>query len=467
MSKNPGLVDQSYKILFILYAPIGVITFLIKAYIKLDIDYLPLTAVITSLLSVVIAVVIVVTGFFSREKLRQDPELHIPLILRHRFLILYVLMAVISLNISLFYVYQKYREDVHLIASSQQGAVEIVALVHITNELGKYWQDTQQLMQGLGMFVMNKPQMTERYHFSFFDHKNRFDDALKARVVKEIKLGVNYFICTASAACSPLAEQFDTLSKLARPKGQRPVLIITATATSALKTKSHQVYRFYPRNQETVALLVKMAKKRGFKEASYIAINDANGRDAVNLFIDQWGGEGREIVPGLYLDPLLSERRAAEKIDAFFSQIEAPEVVFVAHYKNITDGLLTLDDKTTLLVTASFLDKFSNDRLDKVIQSDRWISVMPDYKDQQALFDQLPPSFFYLTLDKLTNAIDQAQGNPEAFHSAWMASDYPAVLNFERDGEADFKIHMKPRSYRQGTMTPGSSKKVMNESTVQ
>jgi hypothetical protein len=206
------------------------------------------------------------------------------------------------------------------------------------------------------------------------------------------------------------------------------------------------VYRFSPRNQELIHELVQVGKNHKNKRASYIAIDDAYGRNAVSLFIEMWNGGGREIVPGLYLNPTLSKKNARLKIEKHFSAIADLDVVLVAHTENITDGLLSIQGNPEFLITPGyqkdFIKALSNDT--GGIQSGKWFSVESEYKQEGIMTDKLSLDFFYLTLDKLTHTIIETNGDPAKFHTQWMSADYPPILTFERASDADFKIELGP-----------------------
>ncbi|WP_428356838.1 hypothetical protein [Methyloprofundus sp.] len=159
-----------------------------------------------------------------------------------------------------------------------------------------------------------------------------------------------------------------------------------------------------------------------------------------------WNGEGREIVPGLYLNPTLSKKNAQLKIEKYFSTITDLEVVLVAHTENISDGLLSIQGNPEFLISPGYQKDFIKSLNNGAggIQSGKWFSVESEYKQEGIMTNKLSLDFFYLTLDKLTHTIIETKGDPAKFHAQWMSTDYPPILNFERASDADFKIKLVP-----------------------
>jgi len=448
MSAGNGLIDKSYKILFVIYAPIAVGTFIVKFFSFLAINTLFLTAVAFSGVSIILAVAIIIAYLFNRQSIQLDEEINIPFLLKHKFLIFYIFITLVSFGVSLYHLYQEDKYGGIVGVQSENDVTEIVVLVHITNELDKQWEETEKLVEGLGLLVMKKPEVTRRFHFSFIDHKNKFDESLEEIVKVEIDKGVKYFLCISSEACLSLSQKFETITETNGFVERKPLLIMTGTASSEIQPKIDGLYRFYPRNQDQASLLVKLAGARKLKKVSYIAVDNAYGRDAVAQFISQWTGEGREIVPGLFLDPLLSRKNAKMKIEQYFSTLTGVDAIFVAHTENITEGLLPLAQDKVILASAGYHADYYTKYLGKAIPYQNWITIEPDYKADDASFNLISTSFFYLTLDKLTDSILESEGDPKQFHRVWTSEDYPPVLNFVREGEADFKIQMRERVYR-------------------
>lgn len=445
MSPTSSFMDKTYKTLFILYAPIAVVTFIMKFYTGYHMSYFKLTVLGVAGGSILLAIAILITYIMNRRVFMHDHEAKVPYILRHKFLILYIFITLISCGLSILYLMEYEESQINLRQNSGE-ITEIVALIPITNDLGQPRESTRELVQGLSWFFVDHPKVSRRFHISFIDHKNRYGEKLKQIVTEEIKQGVRYFVCLYSHACTPLSKQFQSIVEASGKNALSPVLIVTAASSSEVATMREGVYRFSPRNQELIHELVQIGKSHKNKRASYIALDDAYGRNAVSLFIEMWNGEGRTIVPGLYLSPSLSKKNARLKIEKYFSAITDLGVVLVAHTENITDGLLSIQGNPEFLITPSyqkdFIKTLSNDA--RGIQSGKWFSVEPEYQQEGIMTDKLSLDFFYLTLDKLTHTIIETHGDPAKFHAQWMSTDYPPILNFERASDADFKIELEP-----------------------
>lgn len=445
MSRSSSFMDKTYKTLFIIYAPVAVVTFVMKLYTDANMSYFKLTVLGVAGGSILLAIAILITFVLNRNVLREDREVSVPYILRHKFLVLYIFIMLVSFVLSIFYLMEYEESRVHCTQDPAE-LIEIVALIPITNDLAQPWESTRELVQGLSWFFVDHPSVSRRFHVSFIDHKNKYSENLKQVVAEEIEQGVRYFVCIYSPACTPLSRQFQRIVEASGRKGRVPVLIVTATATSELDTMRDGVYRFSPRNQELIYELVQIGKSRAKKRASYIAIDDSFGRNAVSLFIEMWNSDGREIIPGIYLNPTLSKKNARLKIEKHFSAIADVEVVLVAHTENITDGLLSIQGDPEFLITPGYQKDYIKSLNNNVgvIRSGKWFSVESEYKQEGIMTDKIGLDFFYLTLDKLTHTIMETKGDPAKFHARWMSTDYPPILNFERASDADFKVGLEP-----------------------
>lgn len=442
-NSHQGFIHKSYQLLFILYAPVALISILVTVISDSYISYVYLTALITGGFSIVIGIVMCIQFWRYREVISRDKEAHIPYIVRHRFMIMYIPIAIISLVISSYSIFDKYVNKIELYNKQQHTQISI--LFPIYNELGVKFDDAEQAHLGLGTFFVNFPEYSNDYHITLFDHKNKYNSALEKEVLTKIDKGTRYFICAYSNVCRNLANNFDSL--LAQSDfDERPILITTLSSSMNLPLEKGTFYRFFVRNREDARILALNAYGKGIRKASFIATKDAYGEDAAQHFIEAWKDLGGELMEGVYVDPNLSDEVVANKIRNSKLMTMERAAVFVAHYQNINKSLQLLSKDTLYLLSANYQQNVIA-QLAQNIPHKQLIFALPSYKATHAKLKNTAAAFIYMTLDKLINADQQLLDGATEFHSAWHQTDYPAILEFRTDGVADFRIEMEAFSY--------------------
>ena len=444
MSDNHhGFIHTSYQLLFILYAPVAIISILVTFLSDSYVSYVYITALFTGGFSIVIGIIMCIQFWRYREIISRDKETHIPYIVRHRFMIMYIPIVIISLVISSYYIFDKYVNKVELYNKQQRTQISI--LFPIYSELGVQFDDTEQARLGLGTFFVNFPEYSNNYHITLFDHKNKYNSALEKEVLAKIDNGTRYFICAYSDVCATLANNFDSLLEQS-VFDQRPILITTLSSSMNLPLEKGKFYRFFIRNREDARILALNAYGKGIRKASFIATKDAYGEDAAQNFIEAWKDLGGALIEGVYVDPNLSDDVVANKIrNSKLMKMEGA-AVFVAHYQNINKSLQLLSKDTLYLLSANY-QKNVIAQLAQNIPHKQLIFALPSYKKAHSKLKNTAAAFVYMTLDKLINADQQLQDGLTKFHSVWQQTDYPAILEFRTDGVADFKIEMEAFSY--------------------
>ena len=444
MSDNHnGFIHTSYQLLFILYAPVAIISILVTILSDTYISYVYITALTTGGFSIVIGIIMCIQFWRYRVIIARDKESHIPYIVRHRFMIMYIPIVIISLVISAYYIFDKYVDKVELYSKHQRTQIALLFPIH--NELGIQLEDAEQARLGLGTFFVNFPEYTNDYHITLFDHKNKYNSVLEKEVLAKINNGTRYFICAYSDVCATLANNFDSLLEQS-DFDERPILITTLSSSMNLPLEKGKFYRFFIRNREDARILALNAYGKGFRKASFIAAKDAYGEDAAQNFIEAWKDLGGELIDGVYVDPNLSDDVVANKIRNSKLMSMEGAAVFVAHYQNINKSLQLLPKNTLYLLSANYQQNVIA-QLAKNIPHKQLIFALPGYKTAHSKLKNTAAAFIYMTLDKLINADQQLEGDVTQFHTAWQQTDYPALLEFRTDGVADFKIEMEAFSY--------------------
>ncbi|NOQ63600.1 MAG: hypothetical protein GQ582_03725 [Methyloprofundus sp.] len=444
MSDNhSGFIHKSYQLLFILYAPVALISIAAQLLSDAYISYIYLISLSTAAFSIVIGLIMCVQFWMHREVIAKDKEVHIPYMIRHRFMIMYIPIVILSLLISSYYIFDHFVNKVEFYKEHRHTQISL--LVPIRNELGVQFEDMQQIRLGLGAFLTGFPEYTQHYHITLFDHKNKYNVALEQEVIAKINKGVRYFVCAYSDVCMALAQRFDALLAEAS-YDQRPLLITTLSSSMKLPLEKDKFYRFFVRNQEDARVLALKAYTKGIRKASFIATEDAYGRDAAQMFMEAWRDLGGELVDGVYIDPNLSNEVVANKIKNSALINLKGVAVFVAHYQNINQSLQALEADTLYLLSASYQHHLIKE-LAKTIPHQQLIFALPSYKAADENLQNTAAAFVYMTLSKLVH-VDRQLKNPElTFHSLWQQADYPPYLEFRAAGVADFRIAMDAFTY--------------------
>ena len=439
--QKESVLSKSYHYLFLLYAPVALGGFVLKFFSGVTVDLVLVSSAFVAATSLLIFLLILALAFKHRKVLATDADLDVPFPIRHRFLITFMCVAIISL-VSMSYGVHHYHEA-RAEKEKALNPTEIVLLFHISNELGRPWGSVIETIKGYSRYFIDHPEATGRYHVTFVDHQNKYDDRLKELMRKEMERGVKYFMCLTSQACVPLSKSFDSIVREADVSGRKPVLIVTTASSSELQTAADRVYRFFPRSEEEAKTLAKEAKRLGIKRVSFIATDNQYGHDAVRLWTKNWSGDGAVLVQGIFLDSTLSTEAARERIMS--SKLPAMDIdgLLLVHSENITEGLLKLKKGIKFLTFASYHPKYFRDQIGTDFTREQWVVPTPDYKVNREKLKNMNAGFLYLTLDKLIHSIEATADKPDGFHDEWMSEKYPPIVRFERDGSADFNIHMR------------------------
>lgn len=437
--KSHSFFHSVYQVLFIIYAPVAIFTFLVKYLSNINIDYFYLTATFFTVVSLALGVVMSVLFVVHREKLRTDQEQHLPYILRRKFFSLYLPIVLISIVVMVAYIVDSY--------INAPRFKRITILTPIKNDVtGREYDHAGQVKAALGHYLVNSPNVTEEYHFTVIDHKNNLDQATRNKIIDQLNLGARYLVCTYSQFCATLADELNELVKDSK-SGARPILVTTMASSMNLQLESHQYYRFYPRNRETANVLAREGMRAGLKTASFIATNDNFGQDAVKQFEMAWRDFGGEMVPGLYLDRDEEDRIALGRLRGSELERVPVDAVFVAHYSNMNETLKSLPDSVTFLFTPDYKLKHLASLKEEGVTSTRMLHAIPSYKAANAEFLNTQAMFVYLTLAKLVHVDQLAEGDTNLFRQFWFQDDFPGGLHYSLDGEWDFRIEMEAFPY--------------------
>ncbi len=441
--KHDRLIHKTYQALFVIYAPIALISILVKFLSDTYISYIFITALLVGGISILLGVVMCVQFWQHHKVISRDKEANIPIMIRHRFMIIYMPITIISLLVSSYYIFDKYIKAVEFYGQGQR--TEISILFPLRNGLGARLEDAEQARTGIGAFIVNFPEYTNNYHLTVFDHKNKYSSALENEVISKIDNGTKYFICAYSEVCSALAENFDSLLEKS-DYGIRPVLITTLSSAMNLPLEKGKFYRFFVRNREDARVLAKAAYEKGIRKASFIVTSDTYGLDASQAFSEAWKDFGGDLIEGIYVDPNLTADVVASKVEQSSLMSMQDGAVYIAHYQNINKSLRLLNDSTMYLSSANYQQNVITE-LSKHIPNEQLIFALPSYKVAHSKLKNTAASFVYMTLMKLVHVDQQINGDISQFHTTWQQDDFPNFLEFRTDGVADFRIEMQAYTF--------------------
>ena len=456
--QKEGLIHQSYHVLFIIYAPIALLSIVLNLFSDKYINYVFLFALLASAASVVVAVMMWIKFWQHRELIAQERKANLPYLIRHQFILLYLPIAFASMGLSAYFVYDKY---VKTVEEHKLSALKKVSLlVPLETPLGRELEDSEQIKRGVGAFVVNNPDFDDQYHLDVIDHNNEYSNEFEAKLVTRLEQGTRYLVCAYSEVCSQLGERVPVLSE-ELGLAQTPIVITTLASAMDLPLAKDQFYRFYPRNLEDTQALAKAAFDAGIKAMDIVATDDAYGKDAVEQFTTVWQNFGHSVGEVLLLDPELTEEVASEKIRESTLGKSQSEGVFVALYQPANESLAELAKRKTLFLSANYQQHKVRELIESGASPKRLFVSMPQYKAYDNKAANMAGMFVYATLEKLFQ-VDQALNgqsleHEKDFHSLWLESKYPQFMEFEVDSENDLKILMKAEPFDQ-TPFSGSAK---------
>ncbi|HXV22514.1 MAG TPA: hypothetical protein VD811_16135, partial [Desulfuromonadales bacterium] len=229
-----SLFDKSYKILFIIYAPIALAIYLYQFVTGVKTDAVFLLSGVCAAISFILGVAIVSLAVIRRRELFALDPAGFPFLLRPRFLLYYLPVLLLSFGVSTGYLIGK--PGIHATALGKtyrhQDSTNIAILINARDPYNQLLTTSLDTMQGFGLFILYHPEQLTRYNFEFFDHQNRYDQDLQDYIRAEIEAGTRYFVCLSSEVCEPLSQNFAQFASLAGKREESPILITTVAAAT-------------------------------------------------------------------------------------------------------------------------------------------------------------------------------------------------------------------------------------------
>ncbi len=462
---KPNIIEKSYKLLFVIYAPVALLGYIINAIGGFKMSFLTIFLLLVTALSVIIALILIVRYTMLRGKIISMPDVNknAPYFFRHDFLIPFIFISVTSFTILSFLAYNgvinEFANKIEIIETNHKDEKpRILLLLGLSNT--NNFQETPTLqntlldygaseIQGLSFYRRYSKEHGNNYHFQIVDHGQKYSSKMENTIKEALKDGVRYFICTTSSISVPLSRKFEQLIAETNASDNNPILICTNSGSPEVETKANFVYRFYPRSEDEAIVLAEKGNQMHFEKIVYIAINDEYGKGAVSSFEKEWRKNGHILSDGIYLDPALSEENILNKIKNSNLLKQEPDAIFIANsgssLQSTIRAISDFPDDIAILGTTGLSVKFTQAPIKHILNKKQWYTCVPDSKSKDDIISfDLNTSFLYMSIDKLTNAIESVKQNPETtIHDELTRQDFPILLNFDYDKHGDFNIDLR------------------------
>ena len=313
-----SLIEKSYKILFVIYAPIALLSYLISAFGGVDISFMMVMLLSINALSILFAVALIVLYAIRRPQIvtTADTNEKRMFLFRHDFLIPFIFISITSFTLLSIALYRDTDQQAETVQSVEKQT-KIVLMLGLTdahefntdiNVESLFMDYGASELQGFSLHRKFTKDHGNAYDYQLLDHKMKYTPELEAKVKEYIKAGALYFVCTTSAIAVPLSKKF---GQLVAESGvdNKPILICTNSASPAVETATNHVYRFYIRSKDEAQKLVEKAIELELEKITYIAVNSEYGKGAVDEFRKALEAKGGTLGRGLMLDPNLSRKK--------------------------------------------------------------------------------------------------------------------------------------------------------------
>jgi len=459
---KPNIVEKSYKLLFVIYAPIALLSYVINAVGGFKISFLSIFLICVSVLSAVLALLLIIRYAFKRSEIINTPDSNrnAPFLFRHDFLIPFIFISITSFSVLSLLIYSgavkelTYHKKVIATKSENTTIVLILGLSDqniidskpsINNTFYDYGASE---IQALSMYQRFSPSHGNHFDFDLIDHQMKYSEELEMEIVQLMKKGVIYFVCTTSSISVPLSRKFEQLISKSGTTS-KPILICTNASSPEVQTKSNSVYRFFIRSSEQTKLLVKKSISLNLKTINFIAINNEYGKGSIESFDKSWSEKGNLSISGIYLDPIFSEERIIEEIKTSNILSNNPDAIYIpadgVKLQAIIKAIADFSDDIVLLSSAAMTVKHDQLAIKDILLRKKWFTVAPKTKAEEEIFSyNIYTSFLYMSIIKLTKTIEKMDEDPDlSFHDEWTKTESPRLLDFEYDKKGDFIIHSR------------------------
>ena len=455
-----SLIEKSYKLLFIIYAPFAIVTYLLKSVGGFEVSFIGLFTMMVSGISVIIGLYVCILYAFKRNLVinSTDFQKDVPFVFRHDFLVPHILITIVSLCLTIYLSWSSLFPIVEAHEEARTGQKTRIALllslpplttVQVDEDFRMASDYGYHQLEGLATLFRLNPEYTDQFDFALLNHGDVYDEHVNKLVIEEVRKGTRYFVTTSSTVSVGLSKNFESLIDTLDYGDVRPILISTLSSSPEVFTKKNSVYRFFIRSTEESALLAQKAAELGFTKASFISLNDEFGKGATEAFVEAWTKtESNILIQGVYYDPITTADNLKLKIEESKILSTDPEVLFIAGYDqpltNLISALQEINAPVTYLYTSNVTSGIILDEFKEFLKSTEWYTTVPFFNAYNKLLEEdIEATFIFLTLNKLIKCIQATAEDPSSFDVKMSDTSFPPTVDFQDLGNGDFAVKMR------------------------
>ena len=442
-------VDKTYKLFFIIYAPVALGGIFLKMYGDIQSSYLQVLTLSLCVASIIFAIGIIFSFLHYKKILWNTVEKNTPYILRHEFLVVHMITTIFSFTALAYYGSSGEGLVAQLSGAAQRERATLTILAQLPRENSAANDGDISTLNGLTQWIARHITINQSLRLDLLDHNDQFSPELEEELIQLINMGRQYIICIGSPACVPLSNKFEEI--IAKTDYANPPILITTYAYGQVNTQEGLSYRFSPNSLNEVQALVKAAlSKTDNRLASFITSDNEFGANAADMLMQEWRSPERSILPGIYVDSRADEQRVDDFVSGTGMLSNPPDALFVATGTDINNVLMEI----AKLTDTDFL--FSSVYPMELIKAliNQGVAPTRIYRAELDFVSSAWPwrpqhngeALLYLTLDKLKHVLINTKGDAALFHEAWMEDNIPRGVKFERSGNADFIFPFLVRS---------------------
>lgn len=442
-------VDKTYKLFFIIYAPIALAGIFLKSYGDFESSYLQILTLSLCFASIIFAIGIIFSFLIHKKILWKTVEKNTPYILRHEFLVIHMVTTIFSFTALAYYGSLGEGLVAKLSGAVQREKSTLTILAQLPRESGAINDGDVSTLNGLTQWMSRHLDANQTLHLDIVDHNDEFSPELEQELIQLINIGRQYIICIGSPACVPLSVQFENI--IAQTGKTNAPILITTYAYGQVATREGLSYRFSPRSRDEIQALVKAALSiPDSRLASFITSDNEFGANAAEVLMQEWRSSERSILPGIYVDPLADERRVEDFVSGTGTLSNPPDALFVATGADINNVLLEIAKltDTDFFFSSVYPRKLTEELISKGVAPSRIYHAELDLI--RSIWPWQPEhngeALLYLTLNKLKHVLLKIKGDDTLFHEAWMDDTIPKEVKFERSSNTDFIFPFLVRS---------------------
>ena len=364
---------------------------------------------------------------------------------------IWITLLVLSLPFSSYYFLRK-NPWVKKIIYGRDERIRIAILLPLNHNDDFVREDAELQLQGFGKSLSEIREDLKSYDLKFLDHQSDPKFA-KEIIIKELKRGTKYFICTMSSVCIELSKEFPELDK--KFGEGKAVLVCTVAGADEIVTTNNSVYRFYINLKDEIYTLLSNINGDK-KKAGIIYFNSPYAKSCANLFQSEWNKRNRvDQITGNHKIELKVQKRSEinNKLSTYNSTLSDRDVIFIVAYGSsyiqILETLEAINKNALIVMTSTFSFKHYAPDVMKILNHFEWLSCKPVLKREEFRNDEDVVTYFSMhTLEKIVKVIKATNDDISKFDVEWNKNTIPNKLTYTaiagKDG--DYKIELTAKN---------------------